>query len=294
MAQETTRQLRLLGAADGAHLQREGQGQVGLHLSTGGQHDLVGTQDALGALGRRTVSRSRGRRQVAAVGRPHLSALHTQEERLLAQGAPAPQGEAGTFVERPRGAHILRAAGPAPDVRLRTESRGGDGHCGIGDVQWQAPGDGTPLGSAVRSRPGVPGHPTGCQRRKRGDQRTSAETHALTGTNKLGVPEPRVGRGRHHLIAGLTPKRTPRDRKCASLPFHTGPSHSGTLCQCRRPGWTPGPHARGPQEGSHSEPRWLQGPGRGGAGRLGAGWLPWPVTKTRGRDAGGSRTKPEP
>lgn len=50
---------RLLGAGDGAHLQREGQGQVGLHLSTGGQHDLVGTQDALGALGR-TVSRSEG------------------------------------------------------------------------------------------------------------------------------------------------------------------------------------------------------------------------------------------
>lgn len=266
MAQETTRQLRLLGAADGAHLQREGQGQVGLHLSTGGQHDLVGTQDALGALGRRTVSRSRGCRQVAAVGRPHLSALHTQEERLLAQGAPAPQGEAGTFVERPRGAHILRAAGPAADVRPRTESRGGDGHCGLGDVQWQAPGDGTPLGSAVRSRPGVPGHPTGCQRRKGGDQRTSAETHALTGTNKLGVPEPRVGRGRHHLIAGLTPKRTPRDRRCASLPFHTGPSTRGPCASAGGRAGHRDPTPVGPRRGHIQSPGGCRGQGEAGPG----------------------------
>ena len=33
-----------------AHLQREGQRQVGLHLSARGQHDLVGPQDPLGAL----------------------------------------------------------------------------------------------------------------------------------------------------------------------------------------------------------------------------------------------------
>lgn len=34
-----------------AHLQGERQRQVSFHLSTGGQHDLVGPQDPLGALG---------------------------------------------------------------------------------------------------------------------------------------------------------------------------------------------------------------------------------------------------
>ena len=51
-------------ARGGAHLQGEGQRQVGLHLSARGQHDLVGAQDALGALAentRRTQRRAEGR-----------------------------------------------------------------------------------------------------------------------------------------------------------------------------------------------------------------------------------------
>lgn len=35
-----------------AYLQREGERQVGLHTSTGGQHNLMGPQNPLGALGR--------------------------------------------------------------------------------------------------------------------------------------------------------------------------------------------------------------------------------------------------
>lgn len=72
-----------------AHLQREGQCQVRLHLSTGGQHDLVGPQDALGALGGQTAGPS------ASQGRPSAHTSHRGH-------APPPHAGLGSGSQLPR------------------------------------------------------------------------------------------------------------------------------------------------------------------------------------------------
>lgn len=146
----------------------------------------------------------------------------------VAKGAPAPQGRAGTSVQRPRSAAsfelqaLLQTSARGPRAEAGTLTAGlvtCSGRCWV-------PGDSTPPGSAVRSKPGVLGHPTGHQHLRAGGQRTSAKTHAHAGASKLGVPEPRDRGDRHHLIAGTrTTRPAPASRQTAR--------HATTgVCRC--------------------------------------------------------------
>lgn len=70
------------------NLQGEGQRQIRLHLSTGGQHNLMGSQDPLGALGMRCRALSMGQHLVPATqtgvhGRCGRSGANTGRRQIL-------------------------------------------------------------------------------------------------------------------------------------------------------------------------------------------------------------------
>lgn len=202
----------------------------------------------------------------------------------VAKGAPAPQGRAGTSVQRPRSAAsfelqaLLQTSARGPRAEAGTLTAGlvtCSGRCWV-------PGDSTPPGSAVRSKPGVLGHPTGHQHLRAGGQRTSAKTHAHAGASKLGVPEPRDGGpappdrrdADHSPGPGLTPNRTPRDHRCVSLSFHTGPSHSGPRRPRASAGGRAGPRdptPMGPRRGHIQDPGGCREQGEGRPGGPGEG-----------------------
>lgn len=165
---------------------------------------------------------------MAAVGRPHLSALQTQEERPWPRGHQLPRAGRGRLSRGPEVPAsfelqaLLQTSARGPRAEAGTLTAGlvtCSGRCWV-------PGDSTPPGSAVRSKPGVLGHPTGHQHLRAGGQRTSAKTHAHTGASKLGVPEPRDRGDRHHLIAGTrTTRPAPASRQTAR--------HATTgVCRC--------------------------------------------------------------
>ena len=82
---------------------RSGQRQVGLHLSTGGQHDLVGPQDPFGALGHnRTASHSQEKlaKDITSAPRKHRGEK-PQVGGGKAQAHGIPKGTVGETSQEP-------------------------------------------------------------------------------------------------------------------------------------------------------------------------------------------------